>query len=140
MTISSRVGAHGFTDRVRGWLCVTQTAAYRVCVKMNWPGCALMVPVSSPPLPNRTSTKSHAPSSGLLDAWLFSAHEQSNTSDRPSAHMNDGVGFIDVFSVFVFFAQRPRSATPTGLTVDDHFNHENEILASPKPPTVGVAL
>lgn len=35
---------------------------------------------------------------------------------------------------------RPGSATPTGLTVDDQYKHENEILVSPKPPTVGVGL
>jgi hypothetical protein len=36
--------------------------------------------------------------------------------------------------------RRPGSATPTGLTVDDDFKHEDEILASLKSPTVGVAL
>ena len=36
-------------------------------------------------------------------------------------------------------AERSWSATPTGLTVDDRFKHEIEILASPKRPTVGVA-
>jgi hypothetical protein len=38
------------------------------------------------------------------------------------------------------FAEHLMAATPTGLTGGDDSMYESEILASPKSPTVGVAL
>ena len=60
-------------------------------------------------------------------------------SSPRSPRLRVGPALVEVDGNFLA-AERPRSATPTGLTVDDHFKHEIEILASPKPPTVGVAL